>query len=221
MRRWVRDNGLALALAGLFLVSLVGQLISGFSVENHERLEHGQATISFVAYCFGGQFLSALFENWESEFLQMWAYVMLTAYLYQRGSPESKEPDKAAPQDRDPSVDARRPEAPWPVRAGVLTRTVYAHSLGLALLALFLASFVLHLVNSARAARAEAMLHHLSPPTLLHHLASAEFWFESFQNWQSEFLSTALLIVLAIFLRERGSPESKPVAAPHTKTGGA
>jgi hypothetical protein len=168
-----------------------------------------------------GEFLSALFENWESEFLQMWAFVMLTAYLYQRGSPESKDPDETAPQDRDPALDANRPDAPWPVRAGGLVRVVYSHSLGLVLLALFLASFVLHLVNSARAAGDEAIAHGQLAPSLGAYALDPEFWFESFQNWQSEFLSTAVLIVLAIYLRERRSPESKPVAEAHSTTGSA
>jgi hypothetical protein len=160
-----------------------------------------------------------VFENWESEFLQMGSYVCLTAYHFQRGSPESKDPDKKAPQDRDPKLDADKPDAPWPVRAGTLARTVYSHSLGLALFALFIASFVLHLMGSADDAAEEARAAGQPVPTILEHLGSATFWFESFQNWQSEFLSTAILIVLAIFLRERGSPESKAVGAPNSKTG--
>jgi hypothetical protein len=219
MNKWIRDNGLTLALAVLFLASLVGQVVTGHAAENQERLEHGQTLVGLAEYLRGGPFLSALFENWESEFLQMWAYVMLTAYLFQRGSPESKDPDEAAPQDRDPALDEKKPEAPWPVRAGGLARTVYAHSLGLTLFTLFVASFVLHWLNSARAAAEEALQHGQAPPGLLEHLGNVGFWFESFQNWQSEFLSTSLLIVLAIFLRERGSPESKPVAAPHGQTG--
>src|SRR5690606_5914117 len=135
-----------------------------------------------------------------------------------KGSPESKAAQGAAPQDRDPALDADKPDTPWPVRTGALGRTLYSHSLGAALLSLFLVSFVLHLVNSARLANSENSLHGGSSVTILAHLASAEFWFESFQNWQSEFLSTAVLIVLAIFLRERGSPESKPVSAPHFQT---
>lgn len=219
MKSFLRDNGLTLALMVLFLASLAGQMAAGFQAENQERLEHGLAVIGFGAFLKGGQFLSTLFENWESEFLQMWAYVMLTAYLFQRGSPESKDPDEAAPQDRDPSLDAGKPDAPWPVRAGGFAAWLYGRSLGLAMLALFAVSFVLHWVNSARLAADEAIEHGAPPPSLLEHLASGEFWFESFQNWQSEFLSTAVLVVLAIFLRERGSAQSKPVAAPHAQTG--
>jgi hypothetical protein len=149
----------------------------------------------------------------------MGMYVCLTAYLFQRGSPESKDPDEEAPQDRDPKLDERKQDAPWPVRAGGMARSLYSHSLGIALFVLFIASFILHLGGSANHAAEEALAAGEQPPSLGEHLVSAQFWFESFQNWQSEFLSTGLLIVLAIFLRERGSPESKPVGAPHSQTG--
>jgi hypothetical protein len=217
--QFLRNNGLTLALTTLFLVSLVGQAFTGFAAENAERVQHGEALTTLLPYLGSGSFLSALFENWESEFLQMWAFVMLTAYLMQKGSPESKDLDEEAAQDRDPALDADNPDAPWPVRAGGLIRTLYSHSLGLALLGLFLLSFALHWINSARHAADEAEAHGGAANSLMSHLGEAEFWFESFQNWQSEFLSTAMLIVLAIFLREKGSAESKPVAAPHSQTG--
>ena len=219
MKTWLRDNGLTLALLLLFAASFVGQALAGFAQNNEQLEQHGQPLIPFGQYLVSGGFLSAVFENWESEFLQMWAYVMLTAYLFQRGSPESKDPDEEAPQDRDPALDAHNAESPWPVRRGGWLRAVYSHSLGLAMLVLFLASFTAHWRNSARHAAEEALQHGQAPPTPLEHLVSAQFWFESFQNWQSEFLSTAVLIVLAIVLRERGSPESKPVGAPHRQTG--
>lgn len=214
MRRWLRDNGLTIALTALFAASLAGQALTGW-----RAAVASAPALTLGGYLAGGAFLSALFENWESEFLQMWAYVMLTAYLYQRGSEESKDPDQPSPQDRDPALDAANPDAPWPVRAGGLARTLYSHSLGLALLALFAASFVLHWVNSARHAAEQALAASAPPPGLAARLADPEFWFESFQNWQSEFLSTAVLIVLAIYLRELHSPESKTVGAPHSKTG--
>jgi hypothetical protein len=219
MRNALRDNSLTLVLLSIFLVCLILQGLTGWQSENESLKDHGLPAISFGVYFSRGEFLSSLFENWESEFLQMWAFVMLTAYLVQRGSPDSRDPDgKEEPQDRDPALDEDKPDAPWPVRAGGLVRVVYSHSLGLALLGLFIASFVLHWVNSARFAKETARVHGAEPPTFLQHLASAEFWFESFQNWQSEFLSTAVLIVLAIFLRERRSQESKAVGTPHAQT---
>lgn len=217
--RILRQNGLTLALLLLFTLSLIGQAATGYADENAELATHGRPALDLLAYLASGAFLSSLFENWESEFLQMWVFVMLTAYLVQKGSPESKAAQEEAPQDRDPALDADKRDAPWPVRAGALARALYSHSLGAALLTLFLVSFSLHLINSARLASGENALHGEPAVTVLAHLASPQFWFESFQNWQSEFLSTAVLIVLAIFLRERGSPESKPVATPHSKTG--
>lgn len=216
---WLRDNGLSITLFLLFGLSVIGHGWAGWIANNHDLMRDGHAPIALAAYLSGPQFQSTLFENWESEFLQMAAYVILTAYLFQRGSPESKDPDKPAPQDRDPALDANKPRAPWPVRAGGVARTLYAHSLGLALTLLFLVSFALHWMNSAAHAAEDAVRAGEHAPSLLAHLGSAELWFESFQNWQSEFLSTAVLIVLAIFLRERGSPESKPVGAPHAQTG--
>ena len=219
MKTWLRDNGLSLTLFSLFAVSVFGHALTGWNVYNEELSQDHAPLLGLGEYLLSGQFGSSLFENWESEFLQMGFYVILTAYLYQRGSPESKDPDTTAPQDRDPARDAKKEDAPWPVRAGGFARKLYAHSLGLALLTLFAACFTLHWINSARRAGEEAIRHGKNAPTLLEHLASAEFWFESFQNWQSEFLSTAVLIVLAVYLREKGSPESKPVGAAHSKTG--
>jgi membrane protein implicated in regulation of membrane protease activity len=219
MKHWLRDNGLTLALFAIFLLSLIGHGWSGWLAENEERLREGASAIDIMAYLAGGAFLSSLFENWESEFLQMAAFVILTAYLYQRGSPESRDPDDP-PGDREQPYEPA-PNSPWPTRAKGLALQLYEHSLGLALIALFLVSFGLHAVNSARHAADEALIRHTPPPSLWEHVASAEFWFESFQNWQSEFLSTAVLIVLTIYLRERGSSQSKPVHAPHSQTGEA
>jgi hypothetical protein len=217
--RWLRDNGLTIALFGLFVFSVAGQAWTGWLHEIAEQTRHNQPAPQLIAYLSGGAFMSALFENWESEFLQMAVFVFLTAYLFQRGSAESKDPDKPSPEDRDPAHEAHKPDAPWPVRAGALARSLYSHSLGIALALLFALSFFAHLVNSTRHAAEEATAHGEAAPTLMDRMGDAEFWFESFQNWQSEFLSTAVLIVLAIFLRERGSSQSKPVAAPHAKTG--
>jgi hypothetical protein len=149
----------------------------------------------------------------------MSAYVIMTALLFQRGSSESKDPDTTNPEDADPAAQRANQHVPWPVRAGGLWLRLYSYSLGIALLALFLASFVLHWVRSAAAANEEALMHGGAVQGLFDYLGDAQLWFESFQNWQSEFLSTAVLVVLSIVLRHRGSPESKAVADPHGKTG--
>ena len=217
--RFLRDNGLTLSLMAIFVLCVLGMLGSGWLEENDTLATHGEPGIGFVAYFFSAPFQSALFENWESEFLQMSAYVIMTAMLFQRGSAESKDPDKENPEDEDPRTKRRNKHTPWPVKAGGVWSALYSYSLGLALLALFVGSFVLHWLRSAEAANQDALRHGQPTETLLEHLGSAQFWFESFQNWQSEFLSTAVLVVLSIALRYRGSPESKPVADPHSKTG--
>jgi hypothetical protein len=219
--KWLKDNGLTVALLTLFAVSVVGQGWAGWMHEAEEQAIHNQPPPGLFGYLISGAFLSAIFENWESEFLQMAVFVVFTAYLFQRGSPESKDPDESSAQDRDPALDADKQDAPWPVRAGRLARSLYSHSLGIALVILFVLSFVGHWINSTRHAGEEAIAHNQPPPGLLERIGSAEFWFESFQNWQSEFMSTAVLILLAIFLRERGSSQSKPVGASHAETGAA
>jgi hypothetical protein len=217
--RFLRDNGLTIVLGVATLTMTGGMLLTGWQVYNQELADHGATSLGLSEYAMSGHFLSALFENWESEFLQMSAYVVLTAFLFQRGSAESKDPDEVSPQNEDPAICAADPDMPWPVKVGGIIGSIYAYSLGLVLVALFLASFLLHLRSSADAADAQARLHGQMPMTITEHLASTQFWFESFQNWQSEFLSTGVLVVLSIFLRFRGSPESKPVAAPHRETG--
>ena len=217
--RFLRDNGLTIVLVLASLATIFGMFLSGWSVYNDELKEHGSQAVPLFAYATSSHFLSALFENWESEFLQMSAYVVLTAFLFQRGSAESKDPDEIADQDEDPAVKDRDCHAPLPVRLGGLPRSVYSYSLGLALAGLFLFSFILHLRFSAEAHNVDALAHGQAAQQTWEYLGSAQFWFESFQNWQSEFLSTAVLVVLSIFLRFRGSPESKPVAAADSETG--
>jgi hypothetical protein len=215
MRDILRNNGLSLALLGLFMASLVGQALAGWHALGEELAIHGQPAPDFRTYLSTGHFLSAVFENWESEFLQMTVYVVMTALLIQKGSPESRSPE-ALPEEQS----ACGPSAPWPVRKGGVWLRLYAHSLSITLLALFGLSFWLHLLGSTRLANEEALLHAAPLKTAAERLGDPEFWYESFQNWQSEFLSIATLVVLAIFLRERGSPESKPVYAPHSQTDG-
>ncbi|PAP92237.1 DUF6766 family protein [Mesorhizobium wenxiniae] len=211
MRTIFRDNGLTIALVAMFLFSALGMIWSGHSAYNEELREHGSAAIGLLAYLKSGDFLSALFENWESEFLQMSAYVMLTAMLFQRGSAESRDPDDPnRPEDELPTATRRRnPILSW----------LYSYSLGLALALLFIISFALHWWASLAAANEEALRHGGEVQSLGDYLLDAQLWFESFQNWQSEFMSTAVLVLLSIFLRHKGSPESKPAGASNSETG--
>jgi hypothetical protein len=219
MRRFLRDNGLSVTLFGLFLVSLAGQALTGWRAQIEELRLHELPAIGFLPYLGSGHFISAVFENWESEFLQMATYVVLTVFLFQKGSAESKKPDESNPEDESPSQHRSDTNAPGPVHRGGLLLKLYSHSLSIALVTLFLGSFFLHLAGSTRRMNDEALEHRQTPQTMADTLVDPEFWYESFQNWQSEFLSIGVLLVLGIYLRERGSPESKPVAAPHAATG--
>jgi hypothetical protein len=176
------------------------------------------STGSYVQYLGSGDFVEAIFENWESEFLQMGLYVLLTAVLFQRGSAESKDPEAQHPDDADYSEDMDV-DIPWPVRKGGWTLRLYENSLSIALLALFVFSFIMHAVGGASAYNQEQLEHNGTPVSVPGYLATPRFWFESFQNWQSEFLAIGAMIVLSIYLRQRGSSQSKPVASPHGKTG--
>lgn len=214
----IRDNGLTIILLLLFAVSVTGQWLTGWRVSVEDAARHGETALPLAAYTLSPEFLSALFENWESEFLQMSAYVVLTAILVQRGSSESKDPDDP-PRDADLAAQAMKPGAPAILRKGPLARALYARSLGIILALLFLLSFLMHWTQSAKVAAQDAIAHGEAAPGVIAYLGDPQLWFESFQNWQSEFLSTAVLVVLSIFLRQRESPESKPVAAPHAQTG--
>lgn len=209
-----RRNGLSLTIGALFLLFLGGQVLAGHAAYNEELAREHAPLLGLWAYLHSGHFVSATFENWESEFLQMGMYVLLTVKLRQAGSAESRPLDPAEEENR---VEAG--PTPWPVRAGGPWRWLYSHSLSLAFGALFAMSFVLHLLGSWRADAAERLREGLPPVSVWQHLASADFWFESMQNWQSEFLAVLSLVVLTIWLREKDSPQSKAVEAPHSQTG--
>ena len=215
--RWrniLRNNGLALTLAGLFaLVFALGQIPTGHRVYNATRKEHHQPAVGLRAYLCSAPFWEITTENWESEFLQMFVYIYITTFLFQKGSAESNDPD-AEPEKVVPAVDS-----PWPVRKGGIWLSVYQHSLSLAFGILFMISVTIHWLSSHAMENEKRQWLNQVPVSKFEHIMSAQFWFESFQNWQSEFLSIFLMVVLSVYLREKNSPESKPVAAAHDKTG--
>jgi len=220
MKRLLRENALTIVLMSLFLASLIGQAVTGYRVHREDELEHGGVPVRFAAYLTSAHFVEATFENWESEFLQMAAYVLLTISLRQKGSAESKPLTGDQPVDEDPRRARKRPGVPWPVRRGGWVLRVYENSLSLALVMLFAGSFMLHAWGGVHEHVRESLQHGLAVrASVIDYLSTSRFWFESFQNWQSEFLSVAAIVVLSIYLRQRGSPESKPVAAPHAETG--
>jgi hypothetical protein len=219
MRNWLRDHGLLLANILLFVVFFGGMAATGFRVYNDDQLEHGQAVVSLTRYLTSGDFIEATFENWESEFLQMASYVILTVFLFQRGSSESKSPDERAPEDEDPRQTRIYAVTPWPVARGGILLKLYENSLAGLFVVLFLASVLLHAIGGAEAYSAQEVAHGGSPVTVWQYFGTARFWFESFQNWQSEFLAVAILVGASVYLRQRGSAESKPVAAGNRSTG--
>jgi hypothetical protein len=219
MRRALRENGLSIVLLSLFLIFWLGQSVAGHREYNSEQQEHDQPETGYLGYLGSAHFWEATAENWESEFFQMFGYVILTAFLFQKGSSESKKLDEAEPVDRDPR-QSKRKNAPGAVRRGGLVLKLYQNSLSLAFLLLFVISIAMHAVSGASEYN-EEQAEHGQPErfSALRYAGTSRFWFESFQNWQSEYLAIAAMVVLSIFLRQRGSPESKPVDSPHSQTG--
>src|SRR3977135_2502328 len=215
----LHNNGLLLACLGLFAVFFVGMIVSGAATYNQEQQEHGsREQVSVLTYLTTGDFVEATFENWESEFLQMGMYVVLTARLYQKGSSESKPMNEPAPQDQDPRDAQPNQQSPWPVRKGGPVLALYEHSLVIAFFVLFFTSWALHAVGGAKAFNEERMQHGQGAISVWRYATTSRCWFESMQNWQSEFIAVAAIVGLSIFLRQRGSAESKPVAEPNRHT---
>jgi hypothetical protein len=217
MKKFLKDNGLSIVFFLLFVVTIIGQVVTGLKEHNQEMQDEGGQQLSMKQYITSGHFLQSTFENWESEFLQMALFLILTMFLYQRGSSESKDPDKEEEVDREPNP--RRKNVPWPVKKGGIILSVYKHSLCYAFTLLFLLSFLLHWYGSLKDYNEEQILNNKPTETAMQYLSNSRLWFESFQNWESEFLSVFAIVVLSIFLREQGSPQSKPVDAPHSQTG--
>src|SRR5215216_6031491 len=207
MRTSLRLNALSLVMFAAFLLFLVLQSIFGWQTHNQELTEAGRAAQGYLSYLGSGHFVEATFENWESEFLQMGSYVLLTAFLVQWGSPESQPLEGTKPEGEPDPADpkAKKKDSPWPVKRGGWVLNVYQNSLSIALLGMFLLSFLLHLLGGTAEYNEEQSMHGQPPVSAGQFLGTSEFWFQSMQNWQSEFLAVGALIVLSIFLRQRGS----------------
>jgi len=218
---FLRNNGLSIVWLGLFFVCFIaGQTLFGRLEYNEDQREHGRPEVTFAQYLTTPHFVEATMENWESEFLQMFLFVTLTAFLYQKGSAESKKLDQSEAVDRDPRDAPIKKSTPWPVKKGGVVLKIYENSLSLAFLMLFLTCFLLHAASGARNYNEEQRDHGKTTElSTLQYLGTSRFWFESFQNWQSEFLAVGSMVLLSIWLRQRGSPESKPVDASHDQTG--
>lgn len=217
MKTFIRNNGLSICFLLLFAGAMIGQIIFGFQENNKELIEAGSAAINLSSYLISGHFFQATFENWESEFLQMALFVIFTIFLMQKGSSESKDLDEEEEVDRIPSPI--RTGAPWPVRKGGWILSLYKHSLSIALLFLFLISFLAHFYGSLKNENEHLSLQGLPLQSASDYIGDSRFWFESFQNWQSEFLSVFAIVILSVYLRQIGSSQSKPVDAPNMQTG--
>jgi uncharacterized protein DUF6766 len=218
LRRFVRDNGLALGFGLLFLVTLAGQAVAGHADFDQRQLSHGGSAVSFGHYLTSADFAVDVAENWQSEYLQFFLYITATVWLVQRGSPESKPVTRIglesdADQQIGPHAQAASPR--W-ARTGGWRTALFSRSLGLLMGALFLLSWLAQSVAGVSAYNAEQIAQHEDPLSWPEYLASADFWNRSLQNWQSEFLAIGSMAIFAVYLRQRGSPESKPVGAGHT-----
>jgi hypothetical protein len=217
MKNFIKNNSLSIVFLILFVVTLGAQVFFGHQEYNKELTENGGAAVNLHEYLKSGHFVESTFENWESEFLQMALFVVLTIFLKQKGSSESKKFDGT--DDVDCKPNPAKDGAPWPVKKGGFILKLYQNSLTIVLLLLFIVSFVLHFYGSLADQNDENNLKGEALETTADYIADSRFWFESFQNWQSEFLSVFAIVALSIYLRQQGSPQSKPVDAPHNETG--
>jgi uncharacterized protein DUF6766 len=221
VRAFLVENGLSLFFLGLFLVALAGQAVAGQRVFNEDQVQHGGQPVSFVRYLATSHFAQAVAENWQSEYLQFVLFILATVWFVQRGSPESKALGRAGPEsDRDQRVGAHAgADSPWLARVGGIRTAIYSHSLVLLMGSLFLGSWLAQSIAGRSEFNEQQHEHHERGVSWLGYLGRADFWESTLQNWQSEFLAVGSMAIFAVYLRERGSPESKPVGAPHDATG--
>ncbi|MFI9766728.1 DUF6766 family protein [Streptomyces sp. NPDC052415] len=220
-RRFLRDNGLSLAFGLGFLLALAGQAVAGHAEFNNQLVTDGLPRMSFAEYLRSSDFAVDVTENWQSEYLQFFLYITATVWLLQRGSPESKEMHKAGVEsDRTQRVGqhARAGSPRW-AAVGGFRRFLYSHSLGLVMGTLFALSWLAQSFAGVAAYDEQRLRQLQAPVGWGDYIGSADFWSRTLQNWQSELLAVASMAILATYLRERGSPESKPVGAAHTSTG--
>ena len=218
---FARRNGLSLAFGAIFLAALVGQALVGHAAFNHDAIAHGGAGISLGRYLTSSSFGVDVMENWQSEYLQFTLYILLTVWFVQRGSPESKKPgEEGGESDEDQRVGTHaRPDSPRWARVGGLRTRLYSNSLLIVMGTIWVLSWFGQSVTGWSEYNSDQITHHQPTVNWLGYVGSADFWQATLQNWQSEFLAVGSMAALSIYLRQRGSPESKPVGAPHDATG--
>jgi hypothetical protein len=220
VRTFLKHNGLSIFFLVLFLGALIGQAFAGHADFNEDQLRHNDPTMSLGRYVLSSQFGVAVLENWQSEYLQFTLFILTTVWLLQRGSPESKELHKAGREsDEDQLVgDHARKDSPRWAKLEGLPRTLYENSLLIAMLAIWLGSWFAQSITGVTEYNTVRLDHHQAPVSWADYLVRPDFWERTLQNWQSEFLAVGSMAILAVYLRQRGSPESKPVGAPHAET---
>jgi hypothetical protein len=221
MKIFLRHNALGLVFGLLFLASLGGQAVAGHISYNEDQVEHSSQPISFGRYLTSSDFGQAVMENWQSEYLQFLLFLMLTIWFVQRGSPESKQPgEEGLGSDREQMVgEHAKPASPRPAKSGGWRAALYGNSLLIVMGTIFLLTWTAQSLTGWSAFNEELTDHHQQTIGWLGYVGNADFWQTTLQNWQSEFLAVGSFTVFAVFLRQRGSPESKPVGSPHAETG--
>ena len=221
MRRFIREQSLTLFFLAIFLAALVGQAIAGHILHNEQAMAHHGEEMSFWRYLVSSDFGNSVMENWQSEYLQFMLFMLATVYLIQRGSPESKEPGKEGTEtlkDQKIGEHAREDSPEWAKPRGIKT-FVYSNSLLILMSIVFFGSWFAQSVTGWTNFNAEQVDHHEATVSWLSYIGSADFWEATLENWQSEFLAVGSFGAITVFLRQRGSPESKPGGAPHDATG--
>jgi hypothetical protein len=219
--RFVRENSLSIFFLVIFLASLAGQAIAGHAQFNHDQILHHGDAISLGRYLTTSQFAADVAENWQSEYLQFTLYILTTVWLLQRGSPESKPLDSAGGEtDADQKIGRyATDDSPRWARVGGLRTAIYSNSLVMVMTTIWLLSWLAQSIAGVSAYNADQLDHQAATLSWFGYLGSSDFWDNTLQNWQSEFLAVGSMAILSIYLRQRGSPESKPVGAPHQATG--
>jgi hypothetical protein len=220
VRRVVRDNGLSLAFGAIFLATLVGQAIAGADTFNHGQVLHNGDPISFGHYVTSAVFWADVMENWQSEYLQFTLYIFATIWLIQKGSNESKKPGRAGRESDEQQLLGRHtnPASPPWARAGGWRTTLFSNSLLLVMATIWIASWLAQSLAGRIVYNADQLDHQAGTVSWTTYLTTSDFWDRTLQNWQSEFLAVGSMVILSVYLRQRGSPESKPVGAAHAET---
>ncbi|HEX9967410.1 MAG TPA: DUF6766 family protein [Solirubrobacterales bacterium] len=220
MKRFLKENSLGLVFGALFLASLTGQAIAGRLAYNEDQLAHGGDPVSFGRYLTSSDFGQAVMENWQSEYLQFLVFLLLTIWLFQKGSPESKKEDELGRESESEQLigEHAKRSSPGPAKAAGWRAALYGNSLLIVMGLIFLGTWFGQSVTGWTKYNSEQLDHHAEAVSWLAYLGNPQFWETTLQNWQSEFLAVGSFAVFAVYLRQRGSPESKPVGAAHTDT---